>query len=247
MPIGSDAWRADGIDLMSFAHWIELEGGREVINGRRQPTYNIPFRQGTPEVWDAPFHAKTITLNMAVGDTNSVGVVTPTEGRRAHLRENLDSLITIFSKRTGPIALARDVPNYPGAGFSTRTAEVTVATPAVFQGLERQLRRVALRLLMPWPFWVGGPISIPTMSPADFFVEGSEITFPKITFDESGRLELLGTPHSIEGEAGSVADVRNRHRTGVIHPATPEWFPLYPGQNFVDGPRVTIEYRPQWP
>lgn len=249
MPIGADAWRADGIDLMNLEHWIERIDDRETINGKRQPTWEIPFRQGTPEIWDAPYRAKTITLHMAVGDTDASGAVTHAGGRRAHLRENLDELITLFSKRGAPIALERDVPNYPGAGTSTRTANVTVIRETRIRDLNTQLRRLSVSLYFPWPFWVGGPVTIPAMSPVTVQVDGDAPTWPTLHFHEAGTVTLAGSAHAVTAPAGTTVDCRRKLVTpspAGFNAATPDWMMLNPGVNDLDGPRFDVTVEPQW-
>lgn len=249
MPVGDDAWRADGVDLMSLQHWIESIDDREAINGKRQPTWHVPFRQGTPEIWDAPYTAKTITLNMAVGDTDASGAVTHAEGRRAHLRENMDTLISLFSKRGSAIALERDVPNYPGAGVSTRTANVTVIRQTRFRDLHTAFRRVAVTLYFPWPFWVGGPVTIPSMSPLTLNVDGDAPTWPTIHFRESGRLVLADSDMFIEAPAGTTVDCKAKTvtpRTRITTSGGKDWMRFDPGLNHIDGPGVDVTYRPQW-
>lgn len=248
--VTNDAWRADGIDIMDRRHWIESVGGREAVNGKRQPTWSVPFRQGTPELWDAPYQAKTLTLGMAISGTDANGAVTYAGGQAAHLRDNLDRMLSLWSKRGTAIALARDVPTVPGPGVSTRTADVTVTRQFSIDGPNGQfLRRMIVQLYMPWPFWVGGPVTIPTMSPAEFFVDGTAPAYPKITFNEPGTLVLEGSPHFISStEAGLVVDVRNKvvSKPAAFSAHLPDWFPLPPGEVKVDGPSVNIEYNPQW-
>lgn len=252
--VTTDLWRADGVNLSTYAHFIEQVAGREAINGRRQPTWHVPFRQGTPEIWDAPFDAKTITLGIVVSNTNADGNITYAGGGAAHLRENLDTLIALFSKRTGPIALERDVP-LPAGGTATRTAEVTVIDQVLVTGRRgKAVRRLSVPLYMPWPFWIGGPVTIPTMSPATFEVAGTAPTWPRITFQEPGTLTLEGSPHSLTADrAGIVVDTKEKYALldgepvpALIHPTSPQWFMLHPGTNRVDGPSVHIEFRPQW-
>lgn len=251
-----DSWRADGIDLMNHQHFIEEVSGREVINGKRQPTWFVPFRQGTPPIWDAPHNPKEINLLIVVTGLNASGVVSHGGGWKAHLRENLDELLALFSKRDGtPIALERDVPAVPGPGVQTRTAEVTVIRNIPVNGPPGgAIRRIAVQLFMPWPYWVGGPVTIPTMSPATFNVTGTAITYPTIEFKEPGRLTLEGSSHWVESDSGGVIvdcwnktiQLNGERANHLVRANHPDWFPLQPGENHVDGPSVNIDYQPQW-
>lgn len=252
--VTTDVWRADSVNLSTYAHYIDRVAGREVINGKRQPTWHVPFTQGTPLIWDAPYEAKTITLSIIVSNTDADGNITYAGGGPAHLRENLDTLLGLFSKRGSPIALERDVPN-PAGGYDTRTAEVTVIEQVAVGGRRgKQIRQLSVPLYMPWPFWTGGPVTIPTMSPATFEVSGNAPTWPTITFREPGTLILEGTSQYLTADRAGIV-VNTREKTAfldgdpvpaLIHPSGREWFPLNPGENRVDGPSVDIEFKPQW-
>lgn len=249
MPLGTgEQWRADGVDLMNLRHWIESVDNREAINGRRQPTWEVPFRQGTPPIWDAAYTAKTITLNMVIGDTDASGAVTFAGGRRAHLRDNLNEIIATFSKRGSAIAMERDVPAVPGPGNTTWTAEATVINQASFSGVNKQLRSVSIGLFFPWPFWTGGPVTIPALSPVTIDVEGTAPTWPTLYFHEAGRAEVVGTEHWVEAPAGTTVDCRNKTVTprARINVGSSDWMMLLPGENHLDGPRFDVTVTPQW-
>lgn len=244
-----EEWRVDGLNITSFAHWPESVDGIDVIAGRRQPLWHIPFRQGTPEIWDAPVEGKRISLDMIVGNTDADGNVTHAGGRRAHLRENINNLISAFAKRDGtPIVFARDVPAVPGPGVTTITANVVPVRQSTFTEYLKAYRRITIGLYMPWPYWVGGPVTIPTMSPATFEVDGNAPTWPTITFNEPGRLTHSSGQWIESTEAGLVVDCKNKTRSmpAALSVSGADWFRLDPGENHVDGPSVEIVFHPQW-
>lgn len=138
----------DGVRLDTYAFAITSRTGWDSLPGLSGENIRIPGKDG--EVWSAKDYAPGLmSLDLFVQGTNSTGVIPGGSTAGATFRSNMDSLLAIFGKRSGLIAIEKEMED---GSIRRNNAEVTaVVTPEYLGGDPVATLKVLLTL--PNPIW----------------------------------------------------------------------------------------------
>lgn len=237
-------WRINSIGLNDLRFNIGSVDGWDSYPERRGSNIEIPFRDGSIAQPDKFYREKDFALSVIIMPNNTTGAVTHTNGRRAHIRENLDILMgELYS--TSLIAVQRDEPAYPGAGTVTYESLCEVVDVIPVTGSVGPLaRQMIIRFRMPIPFWrvlpektgqgtpsVSNGGNAPVTDMVITFTGGTNPLLTNTTTSETILItDAMATPVIVDvgartvTQGGSPAD-------GLITPGTDNWMKFIPGTN----------------
>lgn len=138
----------DGVRLDTYAFAITSRTGWDSLPGLTGENIRVSGRDG--EVWSPKdYAAGLMSLDLFVQGTNAAGTVPNGSTAGATFRSNMDSLLAIFGKRSGLIAVEKEMED---GSIRRNNAEVTaVVTPEYLGGDHVATLKVLLSL--PNPIW----------------------------------------------------------------------------------------------
>jgi hypothetical protein len=234
----------DGHILATYANALEAVDGIDGLPGRRISDHAAAGVDGSyphPDAGPAMFGPRHQTLRIWVSPFNADGNVTHANGPRAHLRENLDNLLRILggtSRSSHQVDWI--VPTPAGAALTLRNT-ARISLPIQATGSTRLVRRFAIGLTYPWPFFRDVTTGLQTVGP----FTGAEAFTPLgtapladmiLTCTSAGRLTWDETEDFVEATTGftTALVINQRPPRSALHGASGDT----EGRAFYNGNRI---------
>lgn len=214
----------DGEILATYARALEVVDGLENIPGRRITERPAAYVDGSyPRLnVDSFFGPKQQRIRIWISPFDADGNVTHTNGLRAHLRENLE---TIFRLLGGKSISNHQVDWIVPTPTATKTLRnnARFSAPQNVLGSSRLIRRLDIFATYPWPFWqdIASGTTLGPFTGAQSFTPGgtaplADAVFTctaagRITHDESGHfIEVTSIP------GGSTSVIINQKARTIL-------------------------------
>ena len=138
----------DGTRLDTYAFAITSRTGWDSLPGLTGENIRVPGRDG--EVWSAKDYAPGLmSLDLFVQGTNSAGAIPGGSTAAKTFRANMDALLAIFGKRSGLIAVEKEMED---GTIRRNNAEVTAVVTPDYYG-EDSVATLKVLLTLPNPIW----------------------------------------------------------------------------------------------